>query len=446
MFKLKSLSLLLLSSSLITSVACGGDDDDNAGGPDAGDVEPGIDAGSEAGCPDHPAVTEMGPVCAISGSDTSPITDDLHLTADKQYLLDGPVFIGDDAAETVLTIDAGVTIFGGDGSFLLIQRGSKMMATGTAADPIVFTSAKAVGMRGPEDWGGLVINGKAPINNADNADGSAPGEAGTGRYGGNTASDSSGVMNYVRVEFAGNKVDSENELNGIAFQGVGSGTDIDFIQTHMTSDDGIEFFGGTVQVKHVVVTGSDDDSIDWTGGWQGKAQFVVAEQSPDSGPEAERGIEADNLEANNSAAPFSNPTLSNFTLISRAGNDANGMRLRRGTKGAFHNFVVTGFGGVCIQVTETQTEANVDDNSLVISNHVHNCTMGSATAGKGEELVAGEATVADPDLVNWQPQAGSDALGIGAGPSDSFFDTVDYAGAFDGTTDWSAGWIETATN
>jgi hypothetical protein len=308
----------------------------------------------------------------------------------------------------------------------------------------VITSAKAVGQRGPEDWGGLVINGKAPINNADNADGSAPGEAGTGRYGGNSATDSSGVLKYLRIEFAGNKVDAENELNGIGFQGVGSGTEVDFIQTHMTSDDGIEFFGGTVQVKHVVVTGSDDDCFDWTGGWQGKAQFVVAEQSAASGLEAERGIEADNLEANNSATPFSNPTLSNMTLIARSGNGAEGMRLRRGTRGAFHNFIVTGFGGACIRVTETQTESNVDDSSLTIANHVHNCT--GALADKAVDLANGEVTEADPNLSNWQPQAGSAALGIGAGPADAFFETVDYAGAFDGTNDWTAGWIETATN
>lgn len=433
-----------LTTGFAAIAACGGDSS-NPDTPDAGKTSD-IDANPGGNtCPDHPNVEKMGEVCAITGSDTAPITQDLHLTNDANYLLNGPVFIGDDAAKTVLTIDAGVTIFGGDGSFLLIQRGSQIVAEGTKDAPIVLTSAKDVGQRGPEDWGGLVLNGKAPINNADNADGSAPGEAGTGRYGGNDAADNSGTIKYVRVEFAGNKVDSENELNGIAFQGVGSGTTVDYVQTHMTSDDGIEFFGGTVQVKHVVVTGADDDSIDWTGGWQGKAQFVVAEQNAASGPEAERGIEADNLEAKHDATPFSSPILSNFTLIARSGNTANGMRLRRGTKGAFHNFVVTGFEGFCINVTDTQTEANVDDSSLVIENHVHNCTMGSAATGKAETLVDGKSTVGDPMLQNWQPQAGSPALGIGAGPTDAFFDTVDYAGAFDGTNDWSAGWIETAT-
>jgi hypothetical protein len=447
-------SLMILGVSFALAVSACGDDDDDGGGSEGGadasmpraDAEPG-----GATCPDHPNLTEgAGGVCSISGGANAPITQDLRLVAGKEYLLNGPVFIGDDSAETVLTIDAGVTVYGGAGSFLLIQRNSKIMAVGTADAPIVLTSAKAAGTRGASDWGGLVINGKAPINNADAADGSAPGEAGTGRYGGNTSNDSSGVLKYVRVEFAGNKVDDENELNGIAFQGVGAGTEVDFVQTHMTSDDGVEFFGGTVNVKHLVVTGADDDCIDWTGGWRGKIQFAIAQQLPESGPEAERGVEADNLEANNSATPFSSPILSNVTLISRTGNTAEGMRLRRGTKGQLWNFIVKGFGGFCARVSETQTEANVDDGSLAVQNHVYECGTGAASTGKGEEMInrdGAQVLTADPMLgADWQPAAGSPALGIGAGPTDSFFDTVDYAGAFDGTIDWAAGWIEPAVN
>ncbi len=427
---------IVIAAALTLLIGCSSDDDP-AITPDAGDI---------GTCPVHPNVTKTGTVCSITAPDTSPVTQDLTLTANNEYLLNGPVFIGDDSMETILTIEAGVTVFGGDGSFLLIQRNSKIMANGTAAAPIVFTSAKEIGVRGPEDWGGLVINGKAPINNG-GASGVAAGEAGTGNYGGTASDDNSGVLRYVRVEFSGAKVDAENELNGIAFQGVGSDTVVDYVQVHLSSDDGIEFFGGTVNVKHVVVTGSDDDSIDWTGGWQGKAQFVVAEQLPQSGPEAERGIEGDNLEADNSATPFSNPIMSNVTLLARSGNTANGMRLRRGTKGEFHNFIVSGFEGFCIRVTDSQTEANVTDNSLVIANHVHNCTMGAAASGAATTLVAGQSTVGDPLLdASWQPGTGSPALAIGAGPTDAFFDTVDYAGAFDGTTDWASGWIETATN
>ncbi len=420
----------------VTIAACGGEDAVDIGG-----------GGSNVTCPEHPNIAAMGTACAIRGSQNDPVTTDLRLTADNVWLLDGPVFIGDDENETVLTIDPGTTVFGGNGSFLLIQRASKLMAEGTAAAPIVLTSAKEVGTRGASDWGGLVINGRAPINNGDAADGSAPGEVDTGRYGGNLPTDSSGVIRYLRVEFAGNKVDAENELNGIAFQGVGSGTTVEFIQAHMSSDDGFEFFGGTVQAKYIVVTGADDDSIDWTGGWTGGLQFVAVQQLAASGLEAERGIEGDNLEGNNSATPFSNPTLSNLTLIARPDNPSDGIVFRRGTQGALHNSVITGFGGACISVASSQTEDNVADNSLIVDNLVHDC--GSAIEAGASTILLGrtEANVValDPMLDGWIPSGTSPALDIGPGPTGEFFETVTYAGAFDGVVDWTTGWIEIAT-
>jgi hypothetical protein len=372
------------------------------------------------------------------------MTQDLTLTADNEYLLDGPVFVGNDTDETVLTIEAGVTVYGGDGSFLLIQRGSKIEANGTAAAPIVLTSAQEVGQRGPSDWGGLVLNGRAPINNGD-ANGEADGEAGTGTYGGDMAADDSGTLRYVRVEFAGNKIDTENELNGIAFQGVGSGTDVEYVQTHMTSDDGMEFFGGTVNVKHVVITGADDDSLDWTGGWTGKVQFVVVQQLTESGLEAERGIEADNLEANNSATPFSDPTLSKITLIARPDQAADGLKLRRGTRGEIHNSIITGFGGECLDVDDTQTETNVGDGTLAISRLVLDCTAGAADASATPMVAGSNSVTMAPALTGWAPSNTSPALDIGAGPADAWFDTVDYAGALDGTTDWTTGWTTDVT-
>ena len=465
-------SALVASGLVLAMTACGSDDEDSDGnggsgggsggtggaetggtGGTGGGETGGTGGGATAGCPDHPNVTEgSNGECQVSASLSSPMTEDLTMDASNEWYLDGPFVVGNDADLTTLTIEPGTTVYGGDGSFILIQRSSQIMAEGSAANPIVLTSAKTDGNRGPEDWGGLVINGKAPINNAAAADGSAPGEAGTGNYGGNDPADNSGVLKYVRVEFAGNKIDLENELNGIAFQGVGNGTTVDYIQTHMTSDDGIEFFGGTVEVKHVVITGSDDDSMDWTGGWTGKAQFVVAKQMDDSGTEAERGIEADNLKGANSAEPYSNPTIANVTLLGRAVNGKEGMKLREGTKGMLSNAVVSGFEGVCVDVADAQTEANVDDSSLQVMNSVFNCGGGMADSGdKAEALIANDTanTEADPMLggtMGWMPESGSPALGIGEAPSDSFFEAVDYAGAFDGTTDWTEGWIETAPN
>ena len=240
--------------------------------------------------------TGLGELCALSGR----ITASLTLTADKDYLLNGPVFIGDGTAETVLTIEAGTTIYGlkdpGAPGTLIVDRGSKLEANGTKDAPIVFTSDQLEGQRDRGDWGGLIINGYAPINGCDEAPCSAEGEGSTGSYGGDDPADSSGTLRYVRVEYAGTLFSEDNELNGIAFQGVGSGTTVEYVQVHMNKDDGIEFFGGTVSAKYVVLTGIGDDSIDWTDGWTGNIQYGIVKQYEDDG---DNGIEADNNKANN---------------------------------------------------------------------------------------------------------------------------------------------------
>lgn len=443
------ISPLLTCALAITLSACGSEDENPDGA--GGSANTGGTGGQvPTGCPDHPNVaTGSTGECRLTAPLSAPMTQDLTLDASNEWYLEGPLVVGNDTETTVLTIEPGTTVYGGDGSFILIQRASQIVAEGTKENPIVLTSAKPIGNRGTEDWGGLVINGRAPINNAANPDGSAPGEAGTGQYGGNVADDNSGVLRFVRVEFAGNKVDLENELNGFAFQGVGSGTTVEYIQAHMTSDDGVEFFGGTVNVRYLVVTGSDDDSVDWTGGWTGKAQFVVAKQLPESGTEAERGIEADNLKGTNSATPYSNPTLSNVTLIARDGNGKQGVMVREGTKGKLHNMIISGFG-VCVKVDHPQTEANVDDASLALANVIYDCGATTEDGNKAADLVGEEMSTrtASPSLegaMGWMPASGSPALGIGEGPSDTFFVATDYAGAFDGVTDWTEGWIETAT-
>ncbi len=466
------------------NTATGGTSPGGAAGNGAGGTDPVL-----TDCPDHPNVTAREDRCEISSSLAAPITEDLTLDAANVWLMTGPVIIGDDSAETVLTVEAGTTVFGNALSFILIQRGSKIIADGEPTAPIVFTSSRPVGERGPLDWGGLVINGRAPINRPDATEGdpgSQAGEAQTGRFGGNVPADDSGTLNYVRVEFAGRNIDPENELNGIAFQGVGSETDVDFVQVHMVQDDGIEFFGGTVNVKHVVVTGANDDSVDWTEGWVGKAQFIIAEElNSSSNLSADpRGIEADNIQSTTFIeAPFSDPILSNITLIGRAGaggNTQNGMRLRRGTKGEIWNSIVYGWGA-CLEISETPTVDNVNDGSLLLKNVVFNCggaaPVGGAAASvfldAGNALVAGIDPVNDPANVLvltdpvlpapavpavatdpclrgilgcWLPAAGSPAIGIGANTPDLFFDQVTYAGAFNATDDWTAGWIQTANN
>ena len=207
--------------------------------------------------------TAQMPVCELVGT----ITDDLTLDSNRAWLLNDAVYFGDGTTTNVLTIEPGTTIYGKMGSkaFLVIQRNAKIIADGTADAPIVFTSEAVVGDRKVGDWGGLVINGNAPVNLCpDMDDCNIEGEADTGTYGGNVADDNSGILRYVRVEFAGKDVDSENQLNGIAFQAVGSETVIENIQVHMAQDDCIEFFGGTANFRNVLCTGIGDDNLDWT--------------------------------------------------------------------------------------------------------------------------------------------------------------------------------------
>ena len=399
-------------------------------------------------CPNDPHITanlSLG-TCEIEASLQDPITSDLVLDKNTPWVLKGPVFVGgDNANNATLTIEPGATIRGASKSFLVITRGSRIVAEGTSNDPIVFTSGKFEGTRGPQDWGGLIINGNAPIQ-----DGEAQGEVGSGLYGGNNPDDDSGVLKYVRIQFAGEIVTTDDELNGLSFQGVGRGTTVDFVQVHMVSDDGIEFFGGTVDIRHVVITGAQDDSLDWTSGWQGNAQYVLIEQNTDSS--ANRGIEADNDSDNPNETPTSNPTIANLTLLGGSPKDSednDAMRLRRGTMGSLYNFVVSGWTNYCVTVTESETVSNIANGDLDADNFVLNCALGDSKDADSSMLLAGKNTSSqDPLLNGWLPLPGSPALLNMDLPTGlpTFFEATDYAGAFAENGDWATGWIEQAKN
>ena len=275
---------------------------------------------------------ELGAPEVVEGE----ITANTTWTNDERYLLRGGVFVRKGAT---LTIQAGTIVFGEGATLgmLVIDQGAKIMAMGTKDDPIIFTSDAEPGTQARAQWGGLIINGYAPINTGETAEG----EGGTGVYGGDDPHDNSGVLRYVRVEYAGNEFTPENELNGIAFQAVGDRTTVEYVQVHYNKDDGIEMFGGTVDLKYCVVTGCADDSFDWTDGWRGRAQFCVIQQAHD---DADQGIEADNRSGNNDAQPRSNPTLYNFTII--GGHQAEGDEgdvgclFRAGTAVTFCNSIV----------------------------------------------------------------------------------------------------------
>ncbi|MEJ2532927.1 MAG: hypothetical protein P8Y92_14120, partial [Halioglobus sp.] len=336
------------------------------------------------------------------------------------------------AQSCVLDIAPGATITGGSSSdFIVIEQGCQINAAGTAEQPIEFTADAAV--KGEVEsnarglWGGLVINGFAPINDCpEGIDGGTAectkeGEANSGTFGGDQPNDSSGVLQYVVVSYAGSNVDPENQLNGIAFQGVGSGTTVEHIQVHNNLDDGVEFFGGTVSAKYVALTGNADDSLDWTDGWTGNIQYLYIEQT-DS---ADNAIEADNREGDENAQPRSIPAISNMSVF---GNPAeNALRLRRGTGLALSNSLVTG-SATCMQVDGTSRDLLGSD--LTVAGTSFNC----ADMHSGDEDGAVEAYLDSADEVS---QNGGSVNPVP--PGNGFFDDTDFVGAF-GAEDWTAGW------
>lgn len=384
----------------------------------------------------------------------------IKLKKGKTYILQGGVFI-----KKKLVAKPGTVVLGTQGSFLVIDKGATINAVGTQASPIVFTSIAPATRKRRGDWGGLIFNGNAPINVPG---GTANGEGSTGSYGGNDATESSGVMRFVRVEYGGFAISPENELNAIAFQGVGSGTDVSFVQSAFGGDDGIEMFGGSVNMKNVVITGAGDDSFDWTFGWNGKVQFAVAQQRND---EANNGIEADNNENDNNFTPRSAPKLMNFTLVgtgdSGAAISGRGVQLRRGTAGELRNFIVTGFKDVGLELNGNVTIGLFNDNTLQIRSLITfsngsapapptpqgaNFTIATTTALAAKGLGTLKIFEADPLLTDpfdtvtpdFRPQANSPAL-VAANaeppfPNDPFFVTANFIGAFDGNTDWTLGW------
>lgn len=401
---------------------------------------------------------------------TGEFYEDMTWSNDTVWYLEDMVFIGDDSAETVLTIEEGTTIKGVSTvtpGTLVIRRGSKIEAEGTATEPIVFTSALPAGSRSAGDWGGIVINGKASINVAG---GTKQGEGNSGTFGGSDDTDSSGTLKYVRVEYAGRIFTSEDELNGIAFQGVGSGTTVDYIQVHQNKDDGVEFFGGTVDVKHVVLTGNQDDSMDWTDGWRGSAQYVIIQHYPGVGDQA---IEADNLEGDVTATPRSAPTLANFTMIGNGSTE--GAIFRRGTDIALYNSVLTNFdsaGGEALDETHDSGHANeasymgvvVDsaaaigdssidssfttdqtDTSVNVTNPTGTITYSTAgnayvdnsTALAPTEDTAGENILMGTTNINATTTGATVQTGHG-------LETANYIGAYDGTNNWWSSWVTTA--
>jgi hypothetical protein len=292
--------------------------------------------------------------------------------------------------------------------------------------------------------------------------GEGEGEADTGVYGGNDPHDSSGTLRYVRVEFAGVEFSPDNELNGIAFQGVGRGGAYEFIQVHMNRDDAFEWFGGTADIKHAIASNAADDSFDWTFGWSGRAQFLIVHQR---GDDADNGIEADNNEFNNNLLPRSNPQIYNLTMCgdpdrNEGGESARAANIRRGTAFTVRNFLVTGFKTTGFQIADANTLAQVENGTSQLgagvfwnigTSPIHASIAPYVNSGRFPNVRSGvdgglSPACSDHANPNFQPVSSATLAGGQLTPiqppNDGFFEPVSFIGAVPPppADDWTRGW------
>lgn len=424
----------------------------------------GGDTGTTSSCPDwssaRPKDADGNDVCQLPAT----ILVDRTLTSDKVWYMESRVTVGngnqemsidegilangDAVIDATLSIQPGTQIKGQTGSFanLIITRGAKIMAEGTADAPIVFSSDSA-GFDGVGEWGGLILHGYAPHNECLTADQGAvacnidsEGESGFG--GGYSPDDSSGVLRYVVVAEGGFEFATGNEINGISLIGVGAGTEMEYIQIHNNADDGIEYYGGTVNTRYLVLTGNQDDSIDWDEGWQGNVQYLLAVQGAEASGNL---IEAD---TEGTLDFLSVPTIANATFIG-GGSNATAAVFKATSGGFVHHSVFTyddAFAGetTCVDASRAAQVGT----ELVYTNVIADCDV------SGDSVLL-PALVTDVQLdANYASQAPeSSSVGVldiedinatyAASVADpDFFDATDYAGAVDPNASslWFEGW------
>ncbi|MDX2001102.1 MAG: hypothetical protein SFW35_01600 [Chitinophagales bacterium] len=408
-------------------------------------------------------IERSGKTVTISGSSQA----DFRFYEDSIYILKGFVYVRSGAT---LTIDAGTVVKGDKDTkgTLIIERGGKLMAEGTAVKPIVFTSSQPVGQRDYGDWGGIILCGKAPTNLPGNE---GVVEGGTdARYGGTDPNDNSGVLKYLRIEFCGIPFQPNQEINGLTLAGVGSGTSIDYIQVSYSGDDSFEWFGGNVNGKHLVAFRGWDDDFDTDNGYSGKLQFLVALRDPNvADASASNGFESDNNGDGTDLQPYTSPIFSNVSIFGPLFNSStninaqfrSGLHFRRITHIKLYNSVVTGFpeGLYVSRITESLLGSNqlqvqntvlagCTDNFAVdlVSTYDLEAWFNTASFNNSTYANNSDLQLADPfnlGAPNFRPNGGSPLLGgasfNNSNLQDTFFEQVNYRGAF-GSDDWTAGW------
>jgi len=381
--RMSTLRALLLISTVIPLVACGADDIASPGEgnvivvpPPAGPPPPPPPPGPgqpAASCPS--GTTDGGVVgqrraCQLPSRFTEDTT--IQNIPGVAYSLVGPVNVGADVGgdgtlaggdQVTLTIQAGAVLFGSSGNdYLVVNRGSRLNAVGTAANPIIFTARANIAGTATDEtqglWGGIILLGRAPISDCNTG---VPGgsvgcqqviEGTTGSlYGGASPNDNSGTLQYVQIRYSGFAIAPGNELQGLTLGGVGQLTTLDHIQVHNSSDDGIEIFGGRPNLKYLVLTGADDDALDTDLGYRGTVQFLIGIQKPTG--DGDSMIEAD-TGGNEDALPRQYTRVSNATFVrNRSSSGANAILLRGGTDYALLNSIVISPAGACLDIDET---------------------------------------------------------------------------------------------
>ncbi len=327
--------------------------------------------------------SNFDPENAVYGATTQTVSSDIttNTTWSGIVKLENKIYVKNGAT---LTIAPG-TIIRGDKTTqgtLIVTRGSKIIADGTVNNPIIFTSNEAAGARSEGDWGGLVILGNA-INNQPggkaNIEGITPST--DTEFGGTDDADNSGVIRYVRIEFAGIALQPNKEVNGITFGSVGDKTVVDNVQVSFSGDDSFEWFGGTVDCKHLIAYRGLDDDFDTDFGYRGRVQFglIIRDASMSDAAGDSNGFESDNDATGSNAKPLTAPVFSNITLIGAKGDGTTvlpqgekfekAFRLRRNTATSVFNSIITGWEkGLSIE--GTSTEDNVTGDSLVFANNI----------------------------------------------------------------------------
>jgi hypothetical protein len=296
--------------------------------------------------------------------------------AKNKYLLQGFVYVDSGA---VLTIEPGTVIKGDKASkaSLVVKAYGKIIAEGTVGKPIVFTSNQPKGSRNPGDWGGLIILGNSIVNKTP---ATIEGEN-KATFGGTVANDNSGILKYVRIEFAGVAFETDKEINGLTLGGVGSGTTIDYVQVSSTGDDGFEWFGGNVNAKHLISYKNVDDDFDTDWGYSGNVQYALSYRDPNIADQCDcsdsNGFESDNDGAASAATPQTSCKFANVTIMLADGTPnvkfRSSFRLRRNSALSIYNCLAIGNfskGGLELEGDPTKknfTEGRSDFKGLILT-------------------------------------------------------------------------------